>query len=149
MFETVKQSIMGGAFELTDLLHRIDVLYASAALTDEEREQIIELAREHANPDNGLPGIADRVSALEIRVAALEQASGDNDTVADDEWPEYVKPTSKDEYYNKGDKITFEGKHYTCAKNNVANSPTELPKSWKYVEDAPAEAVEPAAGGEE
>lgn len=139
MFETVKQSIMGGAFELANLLHRIDVLYASAALTDEEREKLIELAREHANPDNGLPGIADRVSALEIRVAALEQASGDNDTVTDDEWPEYVKPTSKDEYYNKGDKITFNGKHYTCAKNNVANSPAELPKSWEYVEDAPVE----------
>ena len=143
MYTIVKGVIEQGRFELADLLAKIDTEWVLSALTDGEREELIELAREHANPDNGLPGIADRVSSLEIRVAALEQASGNTDTVADDEWPEYVKPTSKDEYYNKGDKITFEGKHYTCAKNNVANSPAELPKAWKYVEDAPAE------GGEE
>ena len=143
MYTIVKGVIEQGRFELADLLAKIDTEWVLSALTDGEREELIELAREHANPDNGLPGIADRVSALEIRVAALEQASGNTGTVADDEWPEYVKPTSKDGYYNKGDKITFEGKHYTCAKNNVANSPAELPKAWKYVEDAPAE------GGEE
>lgn len=74
--------------------------------------------------------------------AGIDQAEAAFDAALDaydPEWPPYVRPTSKDTQYRKGDKITFEGKHYTCAKNNVANSPAELPKAWEYVEDAPAE----------
>lgn len=48
----------------------------------------------------------------------------------EEEWPEWVRPTSKDEYYHKGDKVTFEGVHYVCNKNNVVASPAENPKSW-------------------
>lgn len=44
--------------------------------------------------------------------------------------PEWVRPTSKDEYYRNGDKVTFEGVHYVCDKNNVVASPAEDPKSW-------------------
>lgn len=153
MYTIVKGVIEQQRFELSDMLAKIDTEWVLSALTDGEREELIELARQHANPDNGLPGIADRVSALEIRVAALEQGGGteggETDPEPADEWPDYVRPTSKDEYYNKGDKVTFEGKHYTCAKNNVANSPAELPKAWKYAGDAPAEDGEPERGGEE
>ena len=29
-----------------------------------------------------------------------------------DEWPEFVQPTGAHDAYKKGDKVTFEGKHY-------------------------------------
>lgn len=43
-------------------------------------------------------------------------------------------PTSKDTQYRKGDKVTFNGRHYTCVKNNVSSSPDEDPKSWQLAE---------------
>ena len=43
---------------------------------------------------------------------------------------EWVQPDSKDTRYHKGDKVTFEGEHYVCNKNNVVSSPADDPKSW-------------------
>lgn len=50
-----------------------------------------------------------------------------------DEWPEWVRPTSKDTQYWKGNQVTFTGRHYTCVKNNVSSSPDEDKKSWRLV----------------
>lgn len=75
--------------------------------------------------------MTERVGALELRVAALEQGTYQpSEPEVDPEWPDWVRPTSKDEYYRKGDKVTFEGAHYVCNKNNVVASPAENPKSW-------------------
>ena len=49
----------------------------------------------------------------------------------DGEWPAYVEPTGKDTRYRKGDKVTFNGRHYVCVKNNVYGSPVEDPSSWE------------------
>ena len=131
MFDEVTAVIEAGGYDLADLLHRIDVLYAGGRLTDEEREMLVGEARERAEPDAQLPSLTERVGALELRVAALEQGTYQpSEPEGDPEWPEYVRPTSKDEYYRKGDKVTFEGAHYVCNKNNVVASPAENPKSW-------------------
>ena len=131
MFKEVTAVIEAGGYDLADLLHRIDVLYAGGRLTDEEREALVEEARERAEPDAQLPSLTERVGALELRVAALEQDTYQpSEPEGDPEWPEWVRPTSKDEYYRKGDKVTFEGEHYVCNKNNVVASPAENPKSW-------------------
>ena len=52
----------------------------------------------------------------------------------DGEWPAYVEPTGKDTRYRKGDKVTFNGRHYVCVKNNVSSSPDEDSKSWQLEE---------------
>ena len=140
MYQIVKTLIEAGGYDLADLLHRIDVLYARGRLTDEERENLYELARTGANPDDSLPDVTERVGAVEERVAELEarvtaiedgtMTPGSQGPPAEEEWPEWVRPTSKDEYYHKGDKVTFEGARYVCDKNNVVVSPAEDPKSW-------------------
>ena len=131
MFKEVTAVIAAGGYDLADLLRRIDVLYAGGRLTDEEREALVGEARDKAEPDAQLPSLTERVGALELRVAALEQGTYQpSEPEGDPEWPEYVRPTSKDEYYRKGDKVTFEGAHYVCNKNNVTASPAENPKSW-------------------
>ena len=131
MFKEVTAVIAAGGYDLADLLRRIDVLYAGGRLTDEEREALVGEARDKAEPDAQLPSLTERVGALELRVAALEQGTYQpSEPEGDPEWPEWVRPTSKDEYYRKGDKVTFEGAHYVCNKNNVTASPAENPKSW-------------------
>lgn len=140
MYEEVMKVIEAGGYDLADLLRRIDVLYVGGRLTDEERENLYELARTKANPDDSLPDVTERVGAVEERVAELEarvtaiedgtMTPGSQEPPVEEEWPEWVRPTSKDTKYHKGDKVTFEGAHYVCKKNNVVASPAEDPKSW-------------------
>ena len=48
-----------------------------------------------------------------------------------DEWPEFVQPTGAHDAYKKGDKVTFEGKHYISLIDANVYSPTAYPAGWK------------------
>ena len=48
MYTIVKGVIEQGRFELADMLAKIDTEWVLSALTDGEREELSELAREHA-----------------------------------------------------------------------------------------------------
>ena len=48
-----------------------------------------------------------------------------------DEWPEFVQPTGAHDAYKKGDKITFNGKHYISLIDANVYSPTAYPAGWK------------------
>lgn len=143
MFETVQTIINSGGYDLADLSKRIKTLYALGELSEDEMKQLLDSAAANANQDAMLPDMSERVGALETRIAAVEERVGKleaggvepSDTEEPvDEWPEWVRPTSKDTQYNKGDKVTFNGKHYVCQKNNVSSSPYEDPKRWALVE---------------
>lgn len=144
MYEDVMRVIESGNFELVDMLHRIDVLYADAKLTDEEREQLVSMAREKSRPvvddyEKSIIELTVRVQSLEARVDAVEGKAAD-------EYPDYVEGR----IYSHGDQVTFSGKRYKMVlPGEVMASPTVYPDAWKYVEDAPAEAGEPEQGGGE
>ena len=143
MFETVQTIINSGDYDLTDLTQRIKTLYAMGELTEEEMKQLLDSAADNANQDAMLPDMTERVGALETRIAAVEERVGKLEAGGAelgeseepvDEWPEWVRPTSKDTQYRKGDKVTFNGRHYLCVKNNVSSTPDEDSKSWQLVE---------------
>ena len=143
MFETVQTIINGGGYDLADLTERIKTLYALGELSNEEMTQLLDSAAANANQDAMLPDMGERVGALETRIAAVEERVGKLETAGvepgepeepADEWPEWVRPTSKDTQYNNGDKVTFNGRHYVCEKNNVSSSPDEDSKRWRLVE---------------
>lgn len=143
MFETVQTIINAGDYDLADLTERIKTLYAMGELTEVEMKQLLDSAAANANQDAMLPDMSERVGALETRIAAVEERVGKLEAGGvepgepeepADEWPEWVRPTSKDTQYNKGDKVTFNGKHYMCVKNNVSSSPEEDSKRWQLVE---------------
>lgn len=143
MFETVQTIINVGGYGLADLTQRIKTLYALGELSEEEMTQLLDSAAANANQDAMLPDVSERVGALETRIAAVEERVGKLEAGGVepgepeehvDEWPEWVRPTSKDTQYNKGDKVTFNGQHYVCQKNNVSSSPGEDPKRWQLVE---------------
>ena len=48
-----------------------------------------------------------------------------------DEWPEFIQPTGAHDAYNKGDKVTFEGKHYISLNYGNENSPTAERDGWQ------------------
>lgn len=43
--------------------------------------------------------------------------------VSVDEWPEWVQPTGAHDAYNKGDKVSYNGKHYICTIDANAYAP--------------------------
>ena len=48
-----------------------------------------------------------------------------------DEWPEFVQPTGAHDAYKKGDKVTFNGKHYISLIDANVDSPAAYPAGWK------------------
>lgn len=48
-----------------------------------------------------------------------------------DEWPDFVQPTGAHDAYNKGDKVTFEGKHYISLIDGNVYSPAAYPVGWQ------------------
>ena len=143
MFETFQTIINAGGYDLADLTERIKTMYAMGELTEDEMTQLLDSAAANANQDAMLPDMSERVGALETRIAAVEDRVGKLEAGGvepgepekpADEWPEWVRPTSKDTQYRKGDKVTFNGRHYVCVKNNVSSSPDEDSKSWQLQE---------------
>lgn len=48
-----------------------------------------------------------------------------------DEWPEFVQPTGAHDAYKKGDKVTFNGKHYISLIDGNVYSPAAYPAGWQ------------------
>ena len=143
MFATFQTIINAGGYDLADLTERIKTMYAMGELSEDEMTQLLDSAAANANQDAMLPDVSERVGALETRIAAVEERVGKLEAGGvepgepeepADEWPEWVRPTSKDTQYRKGDKVTFNGRHYICHKNNVSSNPDEDSKSWRLVE---------------
>ena len=97
-------------YDLKSLLNCIDQYHIESRLTDEERLELTQLAREGAAPEYDYKG---EIDALWAAVRALQQTSNPPDEK--DEWPEYVQPTGAGTAYQVGDKITFRGeRHIAC-----------------------------------
>ena len=48
-----------------------------------------------------------------------------------DEWPELLEPTGAHDAYKKGDKVTFNGKHYISLIDANVYSPAAYPAGWQ------------------
>lgn len=150
MYEIIKNVINSGRFELTDIMKKIDTIWLQGDITDEEKTELIALAREKADPENsyaplqkqidnlyeivgnldtGLKAVTDRVTKLEGGEIEPEPPST--------EYPEYKQPTGSHDAYYKGDKVTFKGKKYICIAPDdyaVVWNPEEYPAYWQLVE---------------
>lgn len=141
MFETVQTIINARGYNLIDLTQRIKTLYAMGELTEEEMKQLLEQAQTNAKPDDSYAPLADRVKAIETwqrevedRLDKLETGSSTDPGEPEkpvDEWPEYVQPTGAHDAYHVGDKITYNGKHYTCLMDGCVWTPDAYPQGWR------------------
>ena len=117
---------MNESFDLTTMLAKIDYHHIRGNLTDAEREELIALAREKANPYGGVDVMA-KLQDLENRVRALE---GTKDDTATDTVEEYIPG----KWYRAGDRVTYDGKVYTCIAPDgmvCTWSPAEYPDYWE------------------
>ena len=113
---------------------------ASISLTDEDALQAVELFPQWVTGHAYIVGERLQQNGVLYRVvqAHTSQASWTPDitpalfvVVSLDEWPDFVQPTGAHDAYNKGDKVTFEGKHYISLIDGNVYSPTAYPAGWQ------------------
>ena len=126
MKEMFEQVIQLGNYDLKTLLDRIDQYHIEGRLTDEERLDLIMQARKGAEPEYDYAG---EINALWAAVRALQQNV--SPPTEEDEWPEFVQPTSAGTAYQVGDKITFRGERYICILAHCVWRPADYPAGWQ------------------
>ena len=130
MYEIAKNVIHSKKYELSSMLVKIDTLWVQGDLSDEQRDELVNLARTNANTSNSLD-IVRKLEDLDKRVKALEEGNTDDDEAeATGGYAEYVVG----KWYYNGDKITFDGKKYNCIapQETVCTwSPAEYPPYWE------------------
>lgn len=131
MYNILKNHIQNATFDLPAVLDRIKSLHGRLDIDDAQRDELEALAREKATPAGSID-MAKKLLELEARVRALEdskQQGGETEETA----PDY----QVGKWYYTGDKVTFDGKTYTCtAPEGVACvwSPADYPAYWSAVE---------------
>lgn len=151
MYEIIKNVIKNKDFELKDILYKINTIWVEGAITEEQKNELDNLARENANPENSYATLQEQLNSafteiadLKSRVEALEKTGeGTGETggtveeptepVEEDEYPEFVQPTGAHDCYNKGAKITFMGKRYISLIDGCVWDPITYPAGWQEV----------------
>lgn len=141
MYEIIKSVINAQQYELSAMLKKIDTIWVQGGITDDQRAELITLARDKADPANSYAPLQEQITnlyalldALTSRVTVLESGdSGGSEPEPEpaDEWPEYVQPTGAHDAYKTGDKVTYNGKHYICKMDGCVWDPDTYPAGWE------------------
>lgn len=139
MYSVIKDVIEKGDFELIDMLAKINKLWVESSLTEEERDELVSLARTNANPDNSYAENTEQIAnlweycqQLDIRLSQLENGQG---TTEPEEWPEYIQPTGAHDAYKIDNRVMFQGKKYICKMDGCVWDPLTYPDAWKLAEE--------------
>ena len=141
MYNIIKNVINGKAYELTTMLTKIKTLWIENDITDEQKEELVELARENAKAENSYAPLQNQIDALFANVKELAQEIAtlkNGGTLPEEEveeYPAYVQPTGAHDAYNTGDKMTYtDGEKYICQMDGCVWGPDVYPDGWKLVE---------------
>ncbi len=141
MYNVVKDVINEGTYELVDILNKINKLWVESVLSEEQRDELVELARSKAVPDNSYVENKEQINLLwqvlediTTRVTALENEDDVEPPIVE-EYPQYVQPTGAHDAYNIGDKVTFHGKKYICKMDNCVWYPLVYPDAWEVIDE--------------
>lgn len=136
MFELIKQVIESKSYKLEDMLYKINKMYVEDFLTEQEKEELNNLAREYANPINSYAPIQKQIDNLYIKISDLEdrvKLLEKTEEPGEEEYPEFIQPSGAHDAYNIGDKIIYNGKKYICKIDGCVWSPDAYPAAWEEV----------------
>lgn len=141
MYQIIHDVITSKRYELNDILKKIDTIWVQGDIDDDQKEELVELARANADPEQSYAPLQKQIDdafaaikALESRVAALEAGESPEPAPEPEEWPEYVQPTGAHDAYNTGDKVTYNGKHYISTMDGNVWAPDAYPAGWELAE---------------
>lgn len=138
MYEIIKKVIEAKRFELSEILRKIDTLWLQGSITEEQKGRLVQLAREHANVQESIDVMA-KLEEMNRRLVALEEKIKgiDFSDSEPNESTETIDGYVVGKWYYNGNKVSFEGKTYTCtAPDGVVCvwSPSEYPAYWEIEE---------------
>lgn len=160
MYEIIKNVIENKDYELVDMLYKINKMYIESEITEEQKEELDNLARANANAENSYAPMQEQidkafkeidllkstVEANAVGMSALKEAveklGGKLENPVEEpveEYPEFVQPTGAHDAYNIGDKVTYNGKKYICQINGCVWAPDVYPQGWQEVVEEPTE----------
>ena len=143
MYESIKDILEKGSYELADILKKINTVWLKSYITKEEMEELESLAREKANPENSYAPLQEQIENIYSEIAGIksrldnlesgQEVEKPTGPVEEEEYPEYIQPTGAHDAYNIGDKITYNGKKYICKLDNCVWNPDTYPQGWEEV----------------
>lgn len=73
MYEIIKQVIDSGRYNLSDMLKKIDVIWVQGDITEEQKNELVELAQTKAIPDNSRASYQMQIDELYKMVKELSE----------------------------------------------------------------------------
>lgn len=132
MYNIIKNVIASKDYELKDLLNKIEIIWVRGKITDDQKEELMSMARNGASFDNSVD-ILRKLEEHDRRLKALEDAAANTGSPETPGEEEIIPDYTEGKYYYNGDKVTFEGQKYVCiAPEGVVCvwSPKDYPVYW-------------------
>lgn len=129
MFNSLKNIISNGSFQLDAMKTRLENLAAHGDITPAQKEELLSAARAKADPAQEID-VRKLLLEHAARIRALEEKLGVGGTPEPEDVPEFVVGKT---YYN-GDKVMWKGNVYTCIAPAGAVcvwSPDDYPAYWE------------------
>ena len=145
IFENV---INTGVYDLGDMVNKINAHHVEGNLTDEERTELLELARNNPDPTYSYRSWQDAANALVTEINELKATvvtlQEQVNSLLEIEPVDPVEPEPVEEYpeyeiryahnpYQIGDKITYKGEHYESLITPNSWTPEAYPAGWKKI----------------
>lgn len=140
MFRIIKSVINNKDFKLEDILYKINKMYVEDMLSEEEKNELDNLARSKAKMENSYD-IQRQLDEIFKRLEKLENNISTDEEIEVEEYPEYKQPTGAHDSFKSGDKVTFNGKKYICKLDNCVWSPETYPQGWEEVIESESESA--------
>lgn len=98
MYEIIKNVIDSGDYELKDILYKINKMQIESAITEEQKTELDNLARENANAENSYASVQEQINNIYTIIdkiqADIKELKGEEETEEPtepvEEYPEYV-----------------------------------------------------------
>lgn len=143
MYEIIKNVIENKDYELKDILYKINKMYIESAITEEQKTELDDLARENAKAENSYAPLQEQIENIYTELDKIKtdinllknQEGTEEATEPAEEYLEYNAPSGAHDAYNTGDKITYNGKKYVCKMDNCVWPPDVYPQGWEEVKE--------------
>lgn len=151
MYEIIKNVIEKQDFDLRDILYKIAKMYIEGYITEEEKEELEEMARNNAKSENSYAPLQEQIDDLYSKYEELYKLikADEPENPVEEEYPEYKQPTGAHDAYNTGAKITFKGEKWEALQDGLVWSPEEYPQGWKLINTEETENTEETIEDEE